>query len=183
MGDSEDKIRAEPPAAGDDISTMLGSLERVRATFAWKCGGLEPEGLRAKVGVSAITLGGLLKHMALVEEHSFAGKFLGQELGAPWDAVDWDNDPDWEWRTAADDPPDELFARWEAAAERSRAIVSDALADGDLDQLSQRAWPDGRSPSLRRIMIDMIEEYARHVGHADLIRETVDGLVGEDPPS
>ena len=55
------------------------------------------------------------------------------------------------------------------------------LADGGLDQLSTKAWPDGRSPSLRRLLIDMIEEYARHVGHADLIRESVDGLVGEDP--
>ena len=53
---------------------------------------------------------------------------------------------------------------------------------GCLDQLSRRSRPDGRAPSLRRILIDLIEEYARHVGHADLIRESVDGLVGEDPP-
>jgi hypothetical protein len=64
---------------------------------------------------------------------------------------------------------------------RSRSIVAEALADGGLDRLSERAWPDGRAPSLRRLLIDMIEEYARHVGHADLIRESVDGLVGEDP--
>ena len=65
---------------------------------------------------------------------------------------------------------------------RSRAAVSAALTDGDLEQLAKRRWPDGRAPSLRRILIDMIEEYARHVGHTDLIRESVDGLVGEDPP-
>ena len=137
--------------------------------------------MKAKVGVSAITLGGLVKHMALVEEHSFAGKFLGRDLGAPWDAIDWESDPEWEWRTAADDRPEDLFALWEKAVEASRKIVNEALADGGLDLLSQRPWPDGRAPSLRRIMIDMIEEYARHVGHADLIRESVDGLVGEDP--
>ena len=56
------------------------------------------------------------------------------------------------------------------------------LAEGGLEQLARRTWPDGRAPSLRRILIDLIEEYARHVGHADLIRESVDGLTGEDPP-
>ena len=174
--------RPEPPPAGNEVETLLGALERQRFYIAWKCGGLDAVGMQAKVGVSAITLGGLVKHMALVEEHSFAGKFLGQDLGHPWNGVDWDSDPDWEWRTAADDPPEDLFALWEKAVEQSRGIVRDALADGGLDQLSRRSWPDGRAPSLRRVMIDMIEEYARHVGHADLIRESVDGLVGEDPP-
>lgn len=171
-----------PPAAGDEVATQLGSLERQRATFAWKCGGLSGEGMRATVGASAVTLGGLLKHMALVEEHTFAGKFLGRDLGPPWDAVDFDSDPDWEWRTAADDSAEELFALWRRAVDGSRAIVAEALAADGLDTLSKRAWPDGRSPSLRRLLVDMIEEYARHVGHADLIRESVDGLVGEDPP-
>ena len=65
---------------------------------------------------------------------------------------------------------------------RSRSAVEQALAEGGLDQLAGVTEPRGRSPSLRRILIDLIEEYARHVGHADLIRESVDGLVGEDPP-
>jgi len=71
---------------------------------------------------------------------------------------------------------------WTAAVERSRALVREALTEGGLDQLAKFTWPDGRSPSFRRILIDLIEEYARHVGHADLIRESIDGLVGEDPP-
>jgi tetratricopeptide (TPR) repeat protein len=71
---------------------------------------------------------------------------------------------------------------WQDNVARSRAAVREALADGGLDRLVLRRWPDGRAPSLRRILIDIIEEYARHVGHADLIRESVDGLVGEDPP-
>jgi hypothetical protein len=62
---------------------------------------------------------------------------------------------------------------------RSRCLLSEALAGGGLEQLTRRTWPDGRAPSLRRILI---EEYARHVGHADFIREPVDGLTGEDPP-
>ena len=172
----------EPPVAGDEVATLLGSLERQRATFAWKCGDLDSAGLTATVGSSSVTLGGLLKHLALVEEDSFCGKLLGRPLGPPWSTVDWDADPDWEWRSAASDPPEQLVALWQAAVARSRAAVEASLAGGDLGQLARRAWPDGRAPSLRRILVDLIEEYARHVGHADLIRESVDGLTGEDPP-
>jgi hypothetical protein len=78
--------------------------------------------------------------------------------------------------------PEQLYKLWQDAVARSRILVAEALADGGLDQLARVTWPDGRAPSLRRILIDLIEEYARHVGHADLIRESVDGLVGEDPP-
>jgi hypothetical protein len=74
------------------------------------------------------------------------------------------------------------MALWQDAVARSRAALARALASGGPDQLSRFVWPDGRSPSLRRILIDLIEEYARHTGQADLIRESVDGLVGEDPP-
>ncbi len=161
---------------------MLGSLERQRATFAWKCGGVDADGLQATVGASTMTLGGLLKHVALVEDHWFSRFLTGQELGPPWDAVDWDAQPDWEWQSAADDSPEELMQLWAAAAARSRSLVSAALAEGGLDQLAQHGAADGRRPSLRRILVDMIEEYARHVGHADLLRESVDGLIGEDPP-
>ena len=66
--------------------------------------------------------------------------------------------------------------------ERSRAAIGAAYAEGGLDRLAATPWPDGSAPSLRRILVDIIEEYARHVGHADLIRESIDGLVGEDPP-
>jgi hypothetical protein len=96
--------------------------------------------------------------------------------------VDWDADPDWDWHSAAEDTPEQLYSLWQDAVARSRSLVAEALADGGVEQLARRTWPDGRAPSLRRILIDLIEEYARHVGNADLIRESVDGLVGEDPP-
>jgi len=168
--------------AGDETATLLGSLERQRATFAWKCGRLEAAGLQATVGASSMTLGGLLKHLALVEDDYFSRRLLGLDLGSPWNAVDWDADPNWEWRTAAEDSPEQLYELWEGAVARSRTAVAHALTGGGLEQKAQFVWPDGRSPSLRRILIDLIEEYARHVGHADLIRESVDGLTGEDPP-
>jgi Protein of unknown function (DUF664) len=171
----------EPPLAGDEIDTLLGSLERQRATFAWKCGGLGAAGLRATVGASSMTLGGLLKHLALCEDVSFARKLLGRAPGPPWDTVDWAIDPDWDWHSAAEDSPEQLMALWRDAVARSRAVVAEALTNGGLDQLGRFTTPDGESPSLRRILIDLVEEYARHVGHADLIRESVDGLTGEDP--
>jgi hypothetical protein len=175
--------RPEPPLAGNETDTMLGSLERQRATLAWKCGGLDAAGMRATLSPSSITLGGLLKHLALVEDDYFSRRLFGRSPGPPWDTVDWDADPDWEWRTAAEDSPEQLMTLWRDAVARSRSAVAEALADGGLDHLATGiSNSQGESPSLRRIMIDLIEEYARHVGHADLIRESVDGLVGEDPP-
>jgi Protein of unknown function (DUF664) len=182
MAVNDEPILQEPPVAGTEIDTLIGSLERQRRTFAWKCGGLDSAGLGATTAASTMTLGGLLKHLALVEADYFTWKLLGRDPGPPWNTVDWDADPDWEWRTAAEDTPEGLYAIWEENVTRSRANLAEALAEGDLGRSADFTWPDGRSPSIRRLLVDMIEEYARHTGHADLLREAVDGLVGEDPP-
>ncbi len=177
--DVDEYGRPEPPAAADEAATLLGFLDFQRATFAWKVGGLDPAGLQATVGASSMTLGGMMKHLALVEDGWFLRSLHARDLGPPWNTVDWDADPDWEWRTAAGDTPEQLQAIWQDAVGRSRAALEEALAKGGLDQPAQRTWPDGRAPSLRWILCHMIEEYARHNGHADLIRESVDGQVGE----
>jgi hypothetical protein len=182
MSDVDERERIEPPLAGDEVATLLGSLERQRATFAWKCGGVDADGLRVTIGASSITLGGLLKHVAFVEAATFAWKLFQRDPGPPWNTIDWDADPDWDWHSAAENTPEELLALWQAAVRRSRDLVAEALADGGLDHLGRFTTSDGQSPSLRRLVIDLIEEYARHVGHADLIRESIDGLTGEDPP-
>ena len=171
--------RPEPPLAADETSTILGFLDYQRATLAWKCAGLGPDGLAARVGASSMTLGGLLKHMAYVEDDWFSRWLHANERAAPWNTVDWAADRDWEWHTAAGDTPEQLFALWQDAAGRSRSLVTEALADGGLERLARRPGPDGDGPSLRWILIHMIEEYARHNGHADLLRESVDGLTGE----
>jgi hypothetical protein len=181
MDKDSDAILREPPAAGDELDTLLGALERQRKYVAWKCGNLDSAGLRATLGPSTLTLGGLLKHLAAVEDDMFSVKLHGRDPSPPWDTVDWDADPDWDWHSAAEDNPEQLVSLWQEAVGRSRALVAEAIADGGLDRLASYTWPDGRVPSVRRLLIDMIEEYARHVGHADLIRESVDGLVGEDP--
>ncbi|GAB2940784.1 DinB family protein [Nonomuraea sp. N2-4H] len=180
MTDTDEHGRPEPPLAGDELGMLVGYLEFHRATLAWKCAGLDSAGLNATVGASTMTLGGMLKHLAYVEDHWFA-RMLHDREGQPlWSTVDWKADRDWDWNSAASDSPEELRSLWEDAVERSRKLLDEALAGGGgLDQLARRKWPDGRAPSLRWILVHMIEEYSRHNGHADLIREAVDGLTGE----
>jgi len=179
MADVDEHGRAEPPLAGDEAATLLGFLDYQRATFAWKCAGLDAAGLAATVGVSTMTLGGMLKHLSYVEDLWCSRWLHGLRPKPPWDTVDWDADADWDWHSAADDTPEQLFALWQGAVARSRFLVAEALADADLDRPARRTWPDGRTPSMRWILVHLIEEYARHNGHADLIRESVDGLTGE----
>jgi uncharacterized damage-inducible protein DinB len=179
MTDIDEYGRIEPPLAGDETATLRGFLNYQRATFEWKCSGLDAKGMGTSVGASSMTLGGMMKHLALVEESWFSEKLHGRATSAPWDVIDWEKDPDWEWRTASNDAPDELRDLWRRSVEEANAMIDEALSEGGVDQLAIKKWPDGRAPSLRWILCHMIEEYARHNGHADLIREAVDGQTGE----
>jgi hypothetical protein len=171
----------EPPLAGTELEHLVGALDRLRATFRWKADGLDAGGLQARIPSSALTLGGLLKHLAFVEDYMFTTKLRGEPPGPPWEPSGWETDPDWEFTSAADDTPQRLYGLWDGAVERSRARLSAALADGGLDQPAD-ANDGGTHASLRRLVFDLVEEYGRHTGHADLLRESVDGVVGEDPP-
>lgn len=171
--------RPEPPLAADETATLLGFLDYQRATLAWKCAGLDAAGMRATVGASSMTLGGLLKHLAYVEDDWSSRWLHGRDRQPPWDTVDWKADPDWEWHSAVEDSPEQLRVLWHDAVARSRSLVAAALAAGGLERLAHRTWPSGEAPSLRWILVHLIEEYARHNGHADLLRESVDGLTGE----
>jgi hypothetical protein len=173
----------EPPLAGTEVEQLTGALDRLRTTFRWKADDLDAAGLQARVGASTLTLGGLLKHLAANEDYMFTAKLSGAPIGAPWDAMGWDGSNDWEFASASTDTPEQLYALWDGAVERSRARLGAALADGGLDQLIHVSGPDGVHASLRRLVCDLIEEYGRHTGHADLLREAVDGGVGEDPPA
>ncbi|TDD40397.1 DinB family protein [Nonomuraea terrae] len=179
MTDIDEHGRPEPPLAAGELDTLLGFLDFQRATLEWKCAGLDAAGLDSTVGKSSMTLGGMLKHLAWVEDHWFTRWLHGRPMGAPWDAADWEADRDWEWHSAAGDSPEYLRALWGEAVARSRAAVAEALADGGLDRMARHSWPDGRSVNLRWILTHMIEEYARHNGHADLVRESLDGQTGE----
>jgi hypothetical protein len=172
----------EPPLAATENEHVIGALDRLRATFRWKADDLDDAGLRATVGASRLTLAGLLKHLAFVEDYTFRTKLRGEPPGAPWDTAPWDQDGDWEFTSAADDPPDLLYSLWDDAVARSHDRLAAALDAGGLDQPAHISGPDGRHASLRRLLFDLLEEYGRHTGHADLLREAVDGRVGEDPP-
>lgn len=171
--------RPEPPERADEAATLLGFLDYQRATLAWKTAGLDTDSLRLTTAASTLTLGGLLKHMAFVEEHWFSYWLHGRERSAPWNTIDWKADPDWEFRSAANDSPEELRAIWQSAIERARGDVAAFMATGSLDQPARRTNAEGQSPNLRWILCHMLEEYARHNGHADLLRESIDGETGE----
>jgi uncharacterized protein DUF664 len=171
-----EELLTEPPVAGTELETLLGTLERNRRTLEWKCADLDAAAMATTVGKSVITLGGLLRHLVRCEDSNFSWKLHGNRPMGPEDG--WDQD--WIW-TAADDV-EAVWRDWRAAVERSRVLVAEALADGGLDRAKGWEFPGWGVPSLRRLLTDMIEEYARHTGHADLIREAIDGRVGEDAP-
>jgi hypothetical protein len=172
----------EPPFAGTDEEHLLASVDRMRATFRWKADGLDRAGLDRRLGPSTLTLAGLLKHLAAVEDHKSTVALDGSPMAGDWSANRWDDDPDWEFTSSVDDAPEELYTRYDAAVARSRARFSAAVADHRLDQDTAVHDGDGHHASLRRLLHDLVEEYSRHTGHADLLREAVDGRVGEDPP-
>ena len=173
----------EPPLAGTEAEQLTGALDRLRTTFRWKADDLDTAGLQTRIGASSLTLGGLLKHLAAVEDYTFTTKLSGKPAGPPWDGSGSDGSNDWEFSSAASDTPGQLYALWDGAVERSRARLGAALAGGGMDQFGHASGPDGQHASLRRLLCDLLEEYGRHTGHADLLREAVDGLTGEDPPA
>jgi hypothetical protein len=169
-------VRTDPPETGAELDQLTAYLDLQRETMLLKAEGLTREQLAQRLPPSTLTLGGLLNHLALVEDSWFPVRFAGQPDDELWAGIDWDADPDFEFRTAADLEPDELRGRYERACARSRAVVA---AANNLDQLSVQPRGNGRHFDLRWVLLHLIEETARHVGHADLIRESIDGTVGE----
>ena len=172
----------EPPFAGTETEHLLGSLDRLRATFRWKADALDAQQLRTPMPSSSLTVGGLLKHLAVQEDYASAVKVAGGDMPSMWDDNGWDGDDDWEFTSAAQQSPAELYAMYDGAVDRCRAVISAAVDDRGLDGDSGVTIDDGTKASVRRILFDLLEEYGRHTGHLDLVREAVDGLTGEDPP-
>ena len=179
-GEASEHGYPEPPAVGDEACTLLGSLERQRATFEWKCSGLDSEQLARRLTTSELTLGRLLKHLAYMEDINFTRDLAGDELPRPWLDVDAATRSQWVFVSADTDSSETLYQLWRDAVGRSRSAVSDALGRGG-PQWTYR-FGAGHEASVRRLLVDMIEEYARHTGHADILRESIDGRAGEDPP-
>ena len=169
-------MRAEPEPTGSEAELLSQYLEYQRETLLAKTDGLDRRQLAQSHPPSALTLSGLLYHLAFVEEVWAEVRFLGLPDRQPWADIDWDADPDWEFRTAAELEPEQLRQRYRLACQRSRAVVSQAAG---LDQLSVQPLKNGARFTLRWMLLHLIEETARHAGHADLLREAVDGSVGD----
>ena len=173
----------EPPMSGTEVEHLRGSLTRLRTTFRWKADGLDLDGLAHTVGTSELTLGKLLKHLACVEDEKFGQALSGAGYGPPWAGMPEFGGPPHEYVFATDGlQPEELYRMWDDAVRRSEQRLDSALSDDGLGQRIALGSDDGLVVSLRRLLFDLLEEYGRHTGHADLLREAVDGRVGEDPP-
>lgn len=167
--------RTKVPFAADERSTLMGFLDRHRDTLRMKTSGLDAEQLDIALPPSSMTLGGMLKHLAYVEDWWFVQGFAGRPPNPPFDDVDWDADDDWDWHSASGAPPEELHALFNRFVEASDQVITAAES---LDDVAARRGRNGEQLSLRWILVHMIEEYARHNGHADLIRESIDGATG-----
>jgi uncharacterized damage-inducible protein DinB len=175
--DCEDEpVRIDPDPGGSELELLAQYLDYQRETVLSKTRGLSREQLATTHAPSQLTLAGLLHHLSLVEEDWMEVRFSGMPEREPWASVDWDADPDWEFHTAVGLDPEQLRIRYREACERSRQVVSQAA---DLAQLSVKPLRDGQRFSLRWVLLHLIEETARHAGHADFLREAIDGVVGE----
>ncbi len=169
-------MRQDPDPRAAERDALAQYLDYQRETILIKTDGLTREQMAQRLPTSALTLAGILYHLALVEESWMEVRFLGMAEREDWQGVDWDADPDWEFRTAAGMEPGQLRRRYRDACSRSRQAA--AKADS-LDQLSAVKGDDGWQFTLRWVLLHLIEETARHAGHADLLREAIDGEVGE----
>jgi uncharacterized damage-inducible protein DinB len=176
-GGQEAAMRQDPDSTTRSERDALGQyLDYQRETILLKTEWLTREQLGQRIPTSGLTLAGLLYHLALVEEAWFEVDFLGREPREDWVGIDWDADPDYEFRTALAKEPEWLRRRYRDACDRARQVVADA---DSLDAESVSTRVGGKPFTLRWVMLHMIEETARHAGHADLIREAIDGTVGE----
>ena len=179
MTDTNDQLHPALPTAdraADEVTTLVEKLDYYRAVLARKASGLTSDQLARTLGPSTLTIGGLIYHMALVEDIWFHEGFAGNDAPEPWASVDWEADHDWELNTARLISADDLLAQYDESIARSRAVVAGA---NSLDQIMTKVRADGEHINLRWILVHMIEEYARHCGHADLLRQSIDGVVDD----
>lgn len=163
--------RTDPPYRGDEKDTLLGFLHFLRQTIVLKCDGLSEEQMRATPTASSMTLLGMVKHLTIVERYWFRGVFLDADVDLPWS----EEDPDGDWRHTPADTAAVALDDYLAECALSDAVV----AEHGLDELAAWAKSDEERVNLRYILAHLIEETARHCGHADIIRESIDGVTGE----
>ncbi|MCW2891834.1 MAG: mini-circle protein [Actinomycetia bacterium] len=170
-------MRQDPDPTTTSERDSLGQyLDYQRETILLKAEGLTKAQLAQQIPTSDLTLAGILYHLALVEEGWFEVDFVGHQHREDFEGIDWDADPNYEFRTALERQPDWLRRRYRDACDRARQVAAGA---GSLDDVSVSTRVGGKPFTLRWVMLHLIEETARHAGHADLLREAIDGVVGE----
>ena len=166
--------RPDPPAVADERAALAGWLDYQRATLLTKCAGLDAEQLRRRaVPPSTLSLLGLVRHMAEVERIWFRRRVGGEDVPFLYWRVSFDEDFD----EVDDADPAAAFETYRGEVEVARAVA----AGPDLDRVVTFTAADATSHTrdVRWVMVHMIEEYARHNGHADLLRERIDGRTGD----
>jgi Protein of unknown function (DUF664) len=177
---SDDDPRENGPTLGDERTTLVEALRRQRLTLEMKCSGLDAEALaRRAVEPSTMSLLGLVRHLAEMERDTFRVMMAGQGVPRLF-CSDTDRDGDFE--GAAPDPQvvAEAWDAWRAEVDFAERFVAgspslDITANDPLNQHGSGGGP----MSLREVLVGMIEEYARHLGHVDLLRERIDGRIGQ----
>jgi hypothetical protein len=163
--------RAELPTDGDERAVLTAFLDWHRATFELKCSGVPPERLSDRsIAPSTMSLHGLIRHLTGVERWWFRIQFAGERLPMLYYS---DDDPDQDFERL-DGDVQEALALWRAECEVSRGIVAKTASLAQTGTEVRTGLP----VSLRVILVKMVAEYARHNGHADLLRERIDGAVG-----
>jgi hypothetical protein len=163
---------AAPPFVADERAMLAAWLDYHRAILESKCAGVRPEGLRERLDghPSPLTLLGLVRHLAEVERGWFRRRVLGEDSPPLYCSPE---DPDGDFDNVRDADVEEAFATWRAECQRSREILAGVESlDDTFEGCDERI-------SVRWLLVHMVEEYARHNGHADLLREQVDGATGD----
>lgn len=163
--------RVDPPISGSEKEVLLGFADFLRQTILLKLDGLDDEQVRRAHQPSGLTLLGITKHLAYVERSWFQNTFLGEDVEFPWT----EEEPDADWRIEPDETTEDIVTLYR----REIAISNRITAKHDLNDAARKVSPSHEGLQLRWILAHIIEETARHAGHADLIREAIDGQTGE----
>ncbi len=171
--------RVDPPAQADEAEMLVAFLDYYRATLLLKADGLSDEQARTpSVPPSDLNIMGLIRHMAEVERNWFQRWLINADAPGIY-GTDDDPDEDPDMHPGPDDTLADAVAVFHREVELSRRITADATPETPAARIGESVHWAGFNPSLRWILIHMIEEYARHCGHADLLRERIDGSVGD----
>ena len=172
--DPDEDPRESVDAGTGERAVLAGYLDRYRLTLEMKCQGLNPEQLaRRSVAPSTMSLLGLVRHLARVE-HSWFRRFIEGQRDVPrlYDSSD-DPDFDFDGALADDEVVNEAWYTWRSEVAHSREVYA------TLEDLGAMVGPERNQLEVRDVLVHMIEEYARHCGHADLLRERIDGRIGQ----